>query len=160
MKVDLPNMATSCRQIDQGHLKATFKFLADEEIEILCHYLDHRVVPANAILMAEGEPGDCMGFLVTGRLVVNKETSFAGKYILLAILDPGSMVGEIAVMDHCRRTATVTAMEESQLLMLTTKALNELLAREPLLGIKILRRIVQVLGLRLQGADDRLVKLL
>jgi CRP/FNR family transcriptional regulator, cyclic AMP receptor protein len=151
--------AGGCR-ISSDHLSSTFRFLADEEIETFCAYLDLRVFPADAILMTEGEAGDFMGFLVKGRLAVKKETSFAGKYILLAIIDPGSMVGEISMMNQCRRIATVTATEESQLLILTSHRLNELIEREPRLGIKIMRRIIQVLSLRLQGADDRLVKLL
>jgi CRP/FNR family transcriptional regulator, cyclic AMP receptor protein len=160
MEIELQQNDTIARQIGPDCLRSTFSFLAGEEIKTFCDYLNLRVFPADAILMAEGESGDFMGFLVKGRLAVKKETSFAGKYILLAILDPGSMVGEISVMNQCRRTAAVTAMEESQLLILNSQRMNELIEREPRLGIKIMRRIIQVLSLRLQGADDRLVKLL
>jgi CRP/FNR family transcriptional regulator, cyclic AMP receptor protein len=159
MEADLQNRATDCRQIEAQQLASTFKFLAEEEIEVLVAYLELRSFPADTLLMKEGEPGDFTGFLMKGRLEVKKETSFAGKFILLAMLDPGSVVGEVALADN-HRAATVTALEDSQLLVLTRQRLTELTEREPQLGIKLLMRIIKVLGLRLQRADERLAKLL
>jgi CRP/FNR family cyclic AMP-dependent transcriptional regulator len=160
MTVDLEKKESICSYLAAEDLRSVFKFLDEKEVETLCTYLELRKLPTNTILMEENQDGDFMGFLVKGRLAVKKETRFPGKYILLAILDPGTMVGEISVMECCRRNATVVAMEEAQLLILSRERLNALLAADPILGSKVLKRIIQVLSIRLQRADDRLAKLL
>jgi CRP/FNR family transcriptional regulator, cyclic AMP receptor protein len=149
-----------CRYLATEELKSIFKFLPEEEIETLCAYFELAEVPAEATLMAEGEAGDFMGFLVKGKLAVKKETPFPGKYILLAILEPGTMVGEISFMEEGKRNATVTVMEHCQLLIVNRRGMDELIEMHPIIGIKFLKRIIQVLSLRLQKADDRLAKLL
>lgn len=143
-----------------GELRSAFRFLDEQEIDRFCSALEVRRVPPNGFLMEEGQSGDFMGFLKKGRLAVKKETHFPGKHILLAVLDPGSMVGEISALEGGRRNATVVALEESEVLILTRDRLDALLAADPILGVKVLKRIIQVLGLRLQKADDRLANLL
>lgn len=160
MTANLQENESICSSLAAEELRSVFKFLDAQEIETFCDFLDLLNLSADAVLMEENQAGDFMGFLIKGRLAVKKETRFSGKYILLAILDPGTMVGEISMMECCRRNATVTAMEESQLLILTRERLNELLAVNPGLGIKVLKRIIQVLSIRLQKADDRLAMLL
>jgi CRP/FNR family transcriptional regulator, cyclic AMP receptor protein len=160
MTISIQKKESACSCLAAEDLKSIFKFLGEQEIESLCAYLELRKYPADVSLMTEKQAGDFMGFLVKGRLAVKKETRFPGKYILLAILDPGSVVGEISVMECCRRNANVVALEESEVLILTRARLEALLAAEPALGVKVLKRIIQVLSIRLQKADDRLAKLL
>ncbi|MDH3392403.1 MAG: cyclic nucleotide-binding domain-containing protein [Desulfobulbaceae bacterium] len=143
-----------------AHAESAFRFLTDDELEIICPYLQIRRWPSDSVLMREGEPGDFMGFLVEGKLAVRKETSFAGKHILLAILEPGTMVGEISVVAHEQRNASVVATEESTLLELTSESFDLLVKEHPVLGVKFLSQIVSVVSLRLRKADDRLARLL
>jgi CRP-like cAMP-binding protein len=79
---------------------------------------------------------------------------------LIAILDRGAMVGEISAVDRGLRTATVAAMEDASLLILTCDALERLIAEKPALGVKLLKRIIHVLSLRQRRAYDRLSALL
>ncbi|MDH4320284.1 MAG: cyclic nucleotide-binding domain-containing protein [Desulfobulbaceae bacterium] len=147
-------------QLVREHAQAAFRFLAVEELEELCPLLQLRRWPAEAVLMREGEPGEFMGFLLDGKLAVRKETSFDGKHILLAILEPGTMVGEISVVAREHRNASVAAMEESTLLVLSSDDFDLLVTRNPVLGVKFLSHIVKVISLRLRKADDRLARLL
>ena len=75
-------------------LGSVLKFLEDEEIDTLCPYLEHMTWQKGETLMNDGEAGDFMGFLLSGKLAVKKETSFPGRFTLVAILDKGAMVGE------------------------------------------------------------------
>ena len=101
-----------------------------------------------------------MGFLLEGKLAVRKETSFDGKHILLAILEPGTMVGEISVVARENRNASVAAIEDSTLLVLSGDDFEKLVNRNSVLGVKFLSHIVKVVSLRLRKADDRLSRLL
>ena len=143
-----------------GTLQSVLKFLTEEEINSFCRYLEHRKWPADAVLMDDGEEGDYMGFVLQGKLSVKKETSFPGKFTLVAILDVGSMVGEISAVEKGRRTATVVAMEDCELLVLTCESLDSLLQDDSQLGIKVLKRIIHILSIRQQKAYDRLSWLL
>lgn len=148
-------------KISSDDLSEVFRFLSSiDEIEEFCNYLDLKDIRAGSILLKEGEPADRMGFLVSGKLTIKKETSFPGKHILVAILDKGALVGELSVLNRAPRTATVEATEDSQLLMLSSDNLERLLEKNPTLGVKLLKRMFYVVGLRVRQADDRLIRLL
>lgn len=141
-------------------LSLVLKFLAPDEAASFCSYLDYRVWDSGEVLMNDGEPGDFMGFVLEGKLAVKKETNFPGRFALLAILDRGAMVGEISAVDRGLRTATVVAMQKTEMLLLTCDNLERMLTEKPALGVKLLKRIIHVLSLRQRRAYDRLSSLL
>jgi len=149
-----------CSLLSQAELGAVFSFLEPDEVRALCPYLELRQWPAGAFVMRKGEAGDYMGFLVEGKLAVKKETGFPGKYILVAILERGTMVGEISVILRWPRSATIVAMDESRLLTLSSENMEALTKNNPALSIKLLKRILYVMSLRLRQAGDRLSELL
>lgn len=141
-------------------LSGIFPFLDREEGGIICSLAEVRRCPAGSILMKDGDDGDYLGFLLAGRLAVKKETAFPGKLVLVAILERGSLLGEMSMVERDKRHATVVAMEDCRLLVLTCDQMTRLLAEFPALGSKLLKRIIHVLGYRLRMASDRLSKLL
>lgn len=146
--------------LDEATLRGVLKFLNSEEVAGFCSYLEHRVWEEGEVLMHDGEPGDFMGIILTGKLAVKKETNFPGRFTLVAILDRGAMVGEISAVDRGLRTATVVAMQRTEMLLLSCAELDRLLFERPPLGIKLLKRIIHVLSLRQGRAYDRLSSLL
>ena len=137
-----------------------FPFLSAEEMAELFAYLEFREWHPGEIVMKSGEPGDFMGFLAEGKLAVKMEAIFPGKFILVAVLERGSLVGEISAVGGGHRHATVVATEKSHLLILSREKMEQLLGQAPALGLKLLRRIIYVLGHRLGKASDRLSRLL
>jgi len=95
-------------------------------------------------------------------ITLKKETSFHGKYILLAILEKGATVGEISMIDHTRPTAnaTVTAIENSGLLTLTFDRMDDLVKTNPALGVKLLRHVLSDVNRKYQNAVNRLSEIL
>ena len=146
--------------LDKDTLKTVFKFLTKEEVVEICPYLEFRSWSKGHVLMNDGEQGDFMGFVLDGKLAVKKETSFPGRFTLIAILDRGAMVGEISAVDRGLRTATVAAMEDVSLLVLSCDDLERLIAEKPALAFKVLKRIFHVLSIRQRRAHDRLSALL
>lgn len=141
-------------------LQDVFPFLTIAEIGMVLPYMETREWQSGETLMRDGEPGDFMGVLLSGKLAVKKETTFPGKYILVAVLERGSMVGEISAVECGKRNATVTATSPCRLLVLNSANLDRLLADNSMLGVKLLKRIIHVLGSRLRKASDRLSMLL
>ena len=70
--------------------------------------------------MREGEMGQCAYFVVHGRLLVEKNID--GENVPIAEIEPRDIVGELAILDDAPRSATVTAMEDSLLVISTRTA--------------------------------------
>ena len=146
--------------LSKDTLKTVFKFLTKDEVLDICPYLTYKSWDKGEILMNDGEQGDFMGFVLDGKLAVKKETNFPGRFTLVAVLDRGAIVGEISAVDRGLRTATVAAMEDASLLVLSCDDLEKLIDENPALGFKVLKRIIHVLSLRQRRAYDRLSALL
>ncbi len=78
-------------------------------------------VAAGEILFTKGSLGRSLFVVVKGSLRVHDEA------LVLAQLGPGDVFGEMAALTPEPRTATVTAIENSSLLCLDQRDLNELL---------------------------------
>lgn len=132
-------------------------FLFDEkELEEIVPFFELRHFPANSVVFREGDEGNFICFILSGKLEVKKETEFKGNQIILAILGKGSLVGELSLFDKYYRSATVEAVEDSLLLMLKNSALDALIEQYPQAGIKLLKGFIRVLSLRLRKATERL----
>lgn len=143
-----------------GELNDIFSFLTADEMREFFPFLEFREWQSAEVVMKSGDPADFMGFLVEGKLAVKMEAIFPGKYILVAVLERGGLVGEVSVVEGGRRHATVVATENSHLLVLSREKMEMMLKQSPALGLKILRHIIHVLGHRLSKASDRLARLL
>lgn len=153
----MANKALTTGDLSQDPCGTVLEFLSAEDIEGLRPYFELRNWPKGEVLMEAGEPGDFMGFILDGKLAVQKKTPATGYGgNLLAILDRGALVGEISAIERGARTATVSAMEDSRLLVISSDELDRLIEERPDLGFKIMKKIIHVLSFRQQRAYDRL----
>lgn len=95
-------------------------------------------VSAGKVLTREGETGREFFVIVEGEAEVTKD----GKQV--RTLGPGDFFGEIALIEHTPRTATVTATSELRFFVLTNQAFWGLLDKQP--GIQ--REVLRALALR------------
>ncbi|HTG00952.1 MAG TPA: cyclic nucleotide-binding domain-containing protein [Nitrospirota bacterium] len=86
-------------------------------------------IPAGRAIIKEGAKGSSVYILTRGSVKVY--AMVAGKRIDLAVLQPSDFFGEIAYLTGQPRTATVEAIEESDVLELAEEDLNELIAKSP-----------------------------
>ncbi|MEV6771027.1 Crp/Fnr family transcriptional regulator [Nocardia sp. NPDC051030] len=83
------------------------------------------------IVCHEGDPGDCVHLITTGRVIVRVTTPL-GHIATLTILGPGDMFGEQALLSpDARRTATIVAVTDAQTLTLNRAQLEKLRAEHP-----------------------------
>lgn len=158
----MSGMLTAGKSFHPGKedLASALHYLDPDEQQTLHGYVQGREFPLNEVLIKERDRADCMAFVVNGRLSVKKLTSFPGKHVLVAILEEGSVVGELSVLERGNRAATVEVLEPCRLLVLSSDDFDRLLDDHPKLGIKILKRIMHVVSIRVKKADDRLARLL
>ena len=133
-----------------------FDMLDNEDIEKISPFFEVIVYPANKVIFKEGDLGDFIGFVLSGKLEVKKQTEFKGNQLIIALLSKGAMVGELSMFDQHKRSATVEAVEETTLMILRNEAMESLIKQHPDTGIKILKALIKILALRLRKATERL----
>jgi CRP/FNR family transcriptional regulator, cyclic AMP receptor protein len=94
-----------------------FASLSDEERDLLAQAVDTRRLQAGETLFKAGDPGQALFVVAKGRMEISI-TDTAGQKIVLTECLHGDVFGELAMLDAGSRTATATALEESELLEL------------------------------------------
>src|SRR5260370_25507525 len=96
----------------------------------ILHALARRLAPASAtkgsVIVHQGDPGDTMFVVESGRCEVYVEES-PGHTITIALMGPDDFFGEMALISEETRTASVRALEDCKLLTLDRKTLYETL---------------------------------
>lgn len=141
------------------HLCPLFQDWDRQVISQLAPYLRIEHYVPDQLVVEEGEPGDFMGIALTGKLRVRKFNS-DDALIELAKLYPGRIFGEMALLDGERRSATVSAIESSSILIFDIKSLNKLAKEKPPVALEFVRKIAINLSKRLRSADGQLVNFL
>jgi len=92
------------------------------------------VTPKGAQVFQEGDPGECAFLIESGRVEISIQRD--GQRIRLAERGPGEIFGEMAIIDGRPRTATITALDDCELLAITTEQLNRRIdAADPILKL-------------------------
>ena len=133
-----------------------FEGFDQEEILRLAPYLKTYRAPVGTEIICEGEVGDFMLLLITGRVeIFKRDVSGVPKHIGTA--GPGKVLGEMSMIDGGPRSASCIALEDTLFAMLDRADLTCIIAEDPRLGIKLLIELVQLLTRRLREANSRLV---
>ena len=111
--------------------------LDDTELGRLAAVAETVELEPGAVLLREGEAGDSLFVVLAGELAVSKRSGNAD--IPLAVVGPGEVQGELAVLEGRPRTATVRAVGRATLLRLRRDALLDVLGRQPELALALLR---------------------
>jgi len=107
------------------------------------------------ILFREGDQGDRLYVIGEGKIKLGL-TSLDGRENLLAILGPGEMFGELSLFDPGARTATATAVADTQLIALGHDDLHAFLLGRPAVAANLLAALARRLR-RTNGALADLV---
>src|SRR5690606_30898570 len=102
---------------------------------------------AGQIIVEEGQLGDQLFILVRGRVAIETEG------MKLAELKPGAHFGEMGLIEHAPRFATVRALTPVSCVVLGRTELLAVMRREPVLAVKLLWSLVQALSERLRSSN-------
>ncbi len=96
-----------------------------------------QVYEADQVIFSESEPGHEMYIIKSGRVKVVKTKGSEEK--LLSLLGPGSLFGEMALIEAKPRSATVVALEKTEVLMVTYTDLEQILSSKPEFLYKLIK---------------------
>ncbi len=106
-----------------------FSDLTREEFNEFTKRMILHTVPAGKAIVSEGDTGRSVFVLTRG--AVRVFTTISGKKVELAVLQASDFFGEIAFLTGKPRTATVETTEESDVLEVAEKDLNDLIGKSP-----------------------------
>ncbi|HLF28401.1 MAG TPA: ATP-binding protein [Anaerolineae bacterium] len=117
-----------------------FASLSEADLEWLFHNAEPITIGTGETLIEEGGPGDSLYIVVDGEFEITKRS---GQHdIAVALRAPGEVIGEMALLDHAPRSATVRALRDSQLLKIHDDTFHQLLANSPTAALAILHTVV------------------
>ena len=105
-------------------------------------------------IFAEGDEAHSLYVIKHGSVRIQR--SVRDSDIGVATLGSSSHFGEIAILDHERRTATATAMERTEILEFEYADLNKLFEANTAMALKFFRAMAHFLGNRLRLTSNDL----
>ena len=124
-----------------------FKNLSDSDLELIAARLQPKYYPRETTIFKEGDKGETLYLVESGQLaVVGKEVGE-----IIALMGPGSFVGEIALLLASRRTATLQVTIDAKLWALNKKDFEQLISTRA----SIAKAMLQEIGQRLVETTRR-----
>ena len=141
-----------------------FQSLGEPDLEALASVARQITAERGELIVSQGSAGESLYIVARGqiRVYLSDET---GKEIILGLEGPGAIFGEIAVLDGQPRSASVAAMERTELLMIEGREFRQLLKVHTALSLGVIAALAGMIrkltdatqGLALQSAYRRLV---
>jgi CRP/FNR family transcriptional regulator, cyclic AMP receptor protein len=111
-------------------------------------------------IIKEGDEGDQMFILFKGIVEICKDTLAKEMYTVVKLsAEQNAFFGELALIDNDRRSATVIASTDCDLLIINKENFLKFGDKNSRTGLLITRKISQILGSRLRRANQDMVTL-
>jgi CRP/FNR family cyclic AMP-dependent transcriptional regulator len=126
------NMARHDAYLDHLGKVKLFSSCTRKELQTIAKASDELAVKAGTLLVDQGQAGTQTFVILEGTATVKRN----GRKI--ATLGPGAPVGELSLLDHGPRTASVTADSDMKVLVLAQRQFSALIAEVPSIASKML----------------------
>ncbi|HSM01753.1 MAG TPA: cyclic nucleotide-binding domain-containing protein [Acidimicrobiia bacterium] len=121
-----------------------FAGLAVDELESIAEVTSLRSEPHGEIVFAQGDPGSEMLVVVEGSVEIIHRGSADGP---MAVLGPGEVVGELAILRSSERSADVVAGPEGVTgLVIDSTMLGHILQERPQIALAMLAALAEKLA--------------
>jgi CRP/FNR family cyclic AMP-dependent transcriptional regulator len=135
------------------HRVPVFSALADDELSRVADVTVPRRFDAGESVFREGDESDTCYVVRSGHVRAVREHP-DGRSITLARFGPGDIFGELAMFDNESRSATVEAIERTEVIAILGGDMRRLLKEHPDIAVKLLA----ALGRRLRETNERLAR--
>jgi len=128
-----------------------FASLDDEAAKDLRNLLSDRVVPQNTRLFRQGDKGDAMYLIESGRVRISIRDN-EQQEVTLAELAQGDFFGEMSIIDGRQRSADAHVIEDARLAILSRDAFLSFVRTNPDVALEMLSALTE----RLRRTDELL----
>lgn len=132
--------------------------LNHQEARTVVAYMRPHKIPEGSTFIREGDTDDTdfMLLLLDGEVTIETIVVSRTAPITVTVLGPGSLIGEMGLLDGAPRSASCTAMSDLRCAILTRDALNQLLNDDPRTAAKLMTAISLRIAERLRENQDKL----
>lgn len=106
-----------------------FRYIPDDSLQQLIETATLIGAPPGSILIEEGEVGDVFYVIIYGTLRVSHDVN--GRHLNLALLNPGDFFGEWSLLTGAPRTATVSALMQTELVAVERSTFLKIMQLHP-----------------------------
>ncbi len=128
-----------------------FTGLDKKDLQVLAKSCQERKYSAGTILTSQGDTGVGLYVLISGTVRITQVNNPDRAEEELGTAGPGSVLGEMALLDDLPRSATMTAVDDVAALLLPVWDFRTTLQSHPNIALKLLG----VLSRRLRKAENR-----
>jgi CRP-like cAMP-binding protein len=132
-----------------------FSGLSPDALRMLAQIASEHEHALGSVIFRQGEAGDRLYMILQGKVRISRTAPGMGEEAI-ALLSPGDVFGEMALLDEGPRSADVVAHERCVLLSLARTNFEDLLFLHKDLAYEILWNVVRTLIRRLRETNDKL----
>ena len=128
------------------------------EAQVVMRYMQPRFFAADTCFIREGDAGDngFMALLIEGDVVVERVTVSRTEPVTIRVLGPGSLIGEIGLVDREPRSASCTAGTDVWCAILTRQAVEDMIQQDPVVAARLLLGVSANIAERLRDTNRQL----
>ena len=132
--------------------------LNHREARTVVAYMRPQKIPEGATFIREGDTDntDFMLLLLDGEVTIETIVVSRTAPITVSVLGPGSLIGEMGLLDGAPRSASCTAMSDVRCAVLTRDAMTQLLNDDPRTAAKLMMAICLRIAQRMRENQDKL----
>ena len=122
-------------------------------------YMRPELVKAGQVVIREGEStrNDFMALVLDGEVTVENSVAAAHDSMVVSVLGPGGLIGDMGIIDGGPRSATCTASTDLALAVLTRASLTRLMENKPGVAARLLLAMSKRIADHLRETNRKLM---
>lgn len=132
--------------------------LSQADARTVVRFMQPRRIDAGTafIRQGQGHADDAMMLILEGEATVEQESSGSDDSLIVTVIGPGSLLGEMAILDGEPRSATCIAATDLSVAELSRTALKKLIKEEPEVAARLVLAVAKRLSERLRETNRKL----
>lgn len=144
-------MSEAIEDLRKIHL---FAGLTGEQLQQMAQLVIERFYKAGRIIFFEGEPGEAVFFLKSGRIKITKADD-DGREQILHFINPGEMFAEVVLFGDSTYPATAEVVEDAEVRLIRNQDMEKLILEHPDIALGFLK----IMARRLRFAQRQINEL-
>ena len=132
--------------------------LSASDARVVVGFMQPKRFAIGTVFIREGEAinTDFMMLILDGEVLVQNEVASPGDSLVMSIIGPGNMIGEMGVLDGAPRSATCTSTTDLSVAVLSRDALRKIIIDDAPVAARLMLAISKRLSDRLREANRKI----